>query len=219
MNTTDTNGVSQNAALRDFLEREILPCYDAFDAAHQRSHAERVMAGSLELAHQEGADADMALTVAAYHDLGLSGPRETHHLLSGELLAADVRLRRWFTDEQLRLMREAVEDHRASASHPPRNIYGRIVAEADRDVEPMSVCRRTVQFGMKHYAELDREGHWVRFCQHLHEKYAEGGYLKLLFSPSPNIGRLRQLRALIAKPDELRRVFDRFYDENLKTAP
>ena len=72
---------------------------------------------------------------------------------------------------------------------------------------------------MKHYAELDREGHWFRFCQHLHEKYAEGGYLKLLFSPSPNTERLRQLRTLIAKPDELRRVFDRLYDENLKTAP
>ena len=199
--------------LQAFVEQQIVPRYDAFDRAHQRSHVQHVIACSLEIARQQGADVNMAYAVAAYHDLGLEGPRETHHLLSGEILASDSRLRRWFDEEQVRIMREAVEDHRASAASPPRSLYGRIVAEADRDVEPESVCRRTVQFGMKHYPELSREGHWERFCSHLHEKYAEGGYLRLLFDASPNVERLARLRSLIARKDDLRSLFDRLFDE------
>ena len=52
-------------------------------------------------------------------------------------------------------MAQAVEDHRASASRAPRSLYGKIVAEADRDLLPEVVFRRTVQFGMEHYPEKD----------------------------------------------------------------
>lgn len=199
--------------LASYIDEEILPRYARFDAAHRRDHAERVVGLSLSLARQTGADAAMAYTVAAYHDLGLEGPRECHHTRSGEILAADRRLRQWFSEEQIDTMRQAVEDHRASASHPPRNLYGRIVAEADRDVRPESVCRRTVEFGFTHYPELDREGHWERFVEHLHEKYAPGGYLKLLFDPSPQQPGLDRLHRLIADTGRLRQVFDELFSQ------
>ena len=103
-----------------------------------------------------GADIDMAYTIAAYHDLGLEGPRAIHHLTSGKILMADARLKRWFSADQIKLMKEAVEDHRASASHAPRSIYGKIVAEADRNLEPETVFRRTIQFGISHYPEKSK---------------------------------------------------------------
>ena len=199
-------------SLRAFVEQEILPRYDAFDQAHQRDHATHVINSSLMLARQTGADINMAYAVAAYHDLGLEDERETHHLGSGRILASDERLCYWFSPTEIETMREAVEDHRASASRPPRNLYGRIVAEADRDVEPESVCRRTVQFGLAHYPELDVEGHWIRFRQHLVEKYGPTGYLKLLFNPSPNTERLERLRSLIADGEKLRATFDRLFE-------
>ena len=96
---------------------------------------------TLDMARKTGADLDMAYTIAAYHDLGLSGPRAVHHLAGGKILMSDARLKRWFSTEQLQMMKEAVEDHRASASRSPRSIYGKIVAEADRDIEPETVIR------------------------------------------------------------------------------
>ena len=206
-------------SLRHYIYDEVVPRYAAFDKAHREDHARSVIDRALAMGKSFDIDEEMLLTAAACHDLGLAVDRKTHHLESGRIIREDARLREWFTPEQLECIAEAAEDHRASAQIPPRSVYGRLVAEADRMIDPMTIIRRTVQFGFFHYPELDREGHWRRTLEHLHEKYAEGGYLKLLFSPSPNTERLRQLRALIAKPDELRRVFDRLYDENLKTAP
>lgn len=110
----------------------------------------------LPLRRKIGADLNMAYVIAAYHDLGLSGPRAIHHLTSGKILMQDARLKRWFTPEQIKIMKEAVEDHRASASHAPRSIYGKIVAEADRDLTPETVIRRTIQFGLSNYPEMDQ---------------------------------------------------------------
>ncbi len=110
-------------------------------------------------------------------------------------------------------MKEAVEDHRASASHLPRSIYGKIVAEADRDLRPETVIRRTIQFGLANYPELDKEGHWKRFCQHMNEKYSVNGYIRLWIQGSENERNLNQLRSLIVQPTEMRKVFDSLFLE------
>ena len=162
--------MTQNPSLDlvEFVETKILPQYANFDKAHNMEHATRVIRRSLDLARKTGADLNMAYAIAAYHDLGLSGPRAIHHLTSGKILIADARLKRWFSADQLQMMKEAVEDHRASASRAPRSIYGKIVAEADRDIDPETVIRRTIQYGLANYPELDTEGHWQRFMQTLH---------------------------------------------------
>jgi len=199
--------------LVEFVETQILPRYAEFDKAHNLSHVTRVIRNSIALARQTGADMNMVYVVAAYHDLGLSGPRAIHHLTSGKILMQDARLKRWFSPEQIKMMKEAVEDHRASASHAPRSIYGKIVAEADRDLAPETVIRRTVQFGLANYPEMDREGHWRRFCQHMAEKYSVNGYIRLWIHGSENERNLNQLRSLIVNPTEIRKVFDKIFLE------
>ena len=159
--------------LHEYIEAHIIPLYRAFDKAHNLDHVAQVIERSLALAKQYGVDIDMAYTIAAYHDLGLCEGRERHHIVSGEILSKDTMLQRWFTPEQIVIMREAVEDHRASNDHEPRSLYGCIVAEADRLIDPDTTLRRTVQYGLKHLIGADREQHYERFCHHLQEKYAQ----------------------------------------------
>lgn len=192
----------------DYIQSEILPRYDHFDKAHQRDHVDKVIEESLFLAQFYSVDKDMIYAIAAYHDTGLVAGRETHHLVSGRIIREDTALRQWFSEEQIETMAQAVEDHRASSDHEPRSIYGKIVAEADRDIEPLKIVRRTVQYGLSHYPELDKEGHWQRTLDHLHEKYAEGGYLKLFIPQSHNAEQLAQLRKLIKDEVKLRAVFE-----------
>ena len=201
--------------LVEFVETQILPQYAAFDKAHNMEHVTRVIRCSLDLARKTGADLNMAYVIAAYHDLGLSGPRAVHHLTSGKILMNDARLKRWFSADQLKMMKEAVEDHRASASRAPRSIYGKIVAEADRDIEPETVIRRTIQYGMANYPELNDEGHWQRFMKHMDEKYSVNGYIRLWIQGSENERKLNELRELIANPKEMYKVFARIYEEEL----
>ena len=199
--------------LMEFIETKILPRYAEFDKAHNLEHVTRVIRRSLELTATTGANVDMVYVVAAYHDLGMSGPRAVHHLTSGKILAADMRLRKWFSREQINIMKEAVEDHRASASRAPRSIYGKIVAEADRDIVPEIVIRRTIQFGLANYPQLDREQQWQRFSEHMDNKYSAHGYIRLWIPGSPNEKRLSQLRDIISNPQKLRLMFNQYYEE------
>lgn len=197
-----------------YIEEEVIPRYASFDMAHREDHARSVIARALAMAVQyPEIDTEMLYTAAACHDLGLSVDRKTHHLESGKIIRADARLREWFTPQQIEVIAQAAEDHRASATTPPRSLYGRLVAEADRLIVPETVIQRTIQFGLSHYPELDKEAHWQRTLDHLHEKYAEGGYLHLLIPGSPNEKPLEELRAIIRDEPYLRKLFERMFAE------
>ena len=201
--------------LMEFIEKNILPRYNHFDKAHNLTHAIRVIKRSLQLAAKIGANIDMAYVIAAYHDLGLEGPRAIHHMTSGKILTADARLKKWFSTEQIKIMKEAVEDHRASNSHAPRSIYGKIVAEADRDLEPQIVFRRTVEYGLDHYPQKSKEEHWQRFVEHMTNKYSNSGYIKLWITGSSNEKSLKEIRNIIVDKAQLRKQFDIIYQEEI----
>ena len=205
-----------NEDLVRYIEGEIIPRYAAFDKAHREDHALTVIERALAMGKAYDIDEDMLYTAAACHDLGLAVDRKTHHLESGRIIRSDPRLRKWFSEEEIETIAQAAEDHRASAVTAPRSIYGRLVAEADRMIVPETIIRRTVQFGLSHYPELDKEGHWQRTLEHLHEKYAEGGYLHLLIPGSPNEEPLGRLRMIITDEKRLRELFEQLFEEETK---
>ena len=192
-----------NKEIISYIESEIIPRYDSFDAAHRRDHVSMVIKQSLEIAEHLDVDLNMVYVIAAYHDTGLCEGREHHHEVSARIIKADENLRRWFSEEQIQIMADAAEDHRASAKNAPRTIYGRIVAEADRFIDPETIVRRTIQYGLDHYPELSKEQQYDRMMQHLHEKYGRNGYLKLWFPESPNAARLEKLRQMIDNETEI----------------
>lgn len=217
-----------NPTLEKYIFEEIVPRYASFDAAHKEDHALTVITQALELldgrdswvAEQAAVeplwltavDRAMLLTAAACHDLGLVNGRERHHLDSGIIIRADSRLKEWFTEEQIEVIAQAAEDHRASGKGAPRSIYGMLIAEADRVINRETIIRRTIQFGLKHYPDLCREGQMERAREHLVEKYGRGGYLRLWIPWSSNASRLDALQDLIADPEALKLEVSRIYD-------
>ena len=199
--------------LVEFVESKILPRYASFDKAHNTEHVVRVIRRAMELALKVGADLNMVYVIAAYHDLGMAGQRAVHHIEGGRILYTDARLKKWFSQDQLKIMKEAVEDHRASASRAPRSIYGKIVAEADRDMEPDTVFRRAVQFGLSNYPQYSKEEQWKRFQEHMENKYSVNGYIKLWVQGSENERNLNVVREIIANPQRLREAFERIINE------
>ncbi len=191
-----------------YLNSEIIPQYRKFDSAHTESHVKSVMESALAMSRHYDVNQDMIAVAAAFHDLGVREDRETHHLISGRIIRETPELRRWFSEQQIETIARAAEDHRASSDHEPRSIYGKLIAEADRQIDPETVIRRTVQFSLAHYPVLDKEGHWKRTLEHLHDKYAEGGYLKLWIPESTNAERLECLREIIRDEKRLRSIFE-----------
>ena len=199
--------------LMEFIETQILPRYNQFGKSHGLEHVTRVIQNSLILSRTTGANINMVYAIAAYHDLGMIGPRAIHQITGGKILANDVRLRKWFTPEQIKVMKEAVEDHRASMSRCPRSLYGKIVAEADRDLEPEIVFRRAIEYGMENYPGKEEEQQWDNFQRHMNEKYSRNGYIHLWISGSPNEKNLNTIRNIIDDPVQLRKIFHRIFGE------
>lgn len=200
-----------NPELQQYIEREILPRYDHFDQAHQRDHVMMVIQQSLDIASRLDVDGDMVYAIAAYHDTGLCEGRELHHEVSARIIKADHQLRKWFNEKQIQTMADAAEDHRASAKQAPRTIYGRIVAEADRFIDPETIVQRTIQYGLDHYPELSCEEQYQRMLTHLREKYGRNGYLKLWFPDSPNAIRLERLHDMIDDEQQLKELFEKHF--------
>lgn len=193
--------------LKDYVETVILPRHEHYDNAHRPDHIRRVIARAMQQM-----PAPMTYAAAAMHDIGICDGREVHHLASGQIIRADNTLRQWFSEDEIETIAQAAEDHRASATSKPRSMLGCIIAEADRDIEPETIVRRTVEYGLSHYPELDREGHWQRTLQHLDEKYSEHGYIKLRLDNSPNAAPLAELRDLIRDHSRLRPLFEQLFD-------
>lgn len=201
----------------DYVEREIIPRYASFDKAHREDHVRMVIEQSLKLLeHEPSMNADMVYVIAAFHDLGLINGRENHHKDSRKILEADKFIAVCFPPEQIRIMGEAVEDHRASNGHKPRNEYGLIVAEADRFIEPETIIRRTIQYGLANYPHLDKAGHYRRTINHLNEKYGPDGYLKVWIPWSDNAANLRKLHNLLSDQPRLDSIFNRIFDEETR---
>ena len=189
--------------LRAFINKEILPQYQRFDAGHDHRHVSVVMDNCARFAAEYGADARMLYVIAAYHDIGLSGGRETHHLASARFLMEDERLRKWFTEEQIQIMCEAVEDHRASAQTEPRSLYGKIIADADREIGIDRLIYRTLIYGLEHFPALSEEQQLNRAYEHIRVKFGAHGYMtfKLPASES-NRKRLNAVRDLLSRRAE-----------------
>ena len=169
-----------NEKLVEYIEKKIFPLYDRNEFAHGINHIKTVIRRSLELADGYDVDFNIVYTVAAYHDLGHFIDRKRHEIISAEMFMKDENIKRWFADEQRMVIKEAIEDHRASCNHVPRTIYGKIVSTADRTIVDMdNTIKRSYTYGKKNYIGLSEEEQFERVYEHLVEKYGENGYAKV----------------------------------------
>lgn len=205
--------------VKDYVWKEVVPRYAAFDPAHREEHALDVIYGVIALydnAPEEvrsELDPEILFVAAACHDLGRINGKEHHHTDSAKIIRADASLPGWFTPGQIETIAEAAEDHRASLDHEPRSMYGKMVAEADRLIDKDTVIRRTLQYGMSRYPELSEEGQIERALDHLYEKYGQDGYLKLWIPWSSNALRLMEFRTLLSDPETAREEVVRVFHE------
>ena len=202
--------------LLDYLNHEVIPRYDRLDAAHQIDHVLHVIHESLKIARDYSVNLDMVYVIACFHDLGLLEDRKTHHIVGGRMLLEDEHIQNYFQPHELKIMAEAIEDHRASNAFEPRSIYGKIIAEADRDLNIHHVLKRTIQYGLKHYPHLEKDEHILRATKHIEEKYGRDGYLKLWLETEKNIAGKQALQMLMDDPIKLKENLDEIYDKIVK---
>ena len=188
-----------NKELQKYIEEKVFPEYDKNESGHGIDHIKAVINRSIELVEENQLDVnmDMVYVIAAYHDIGHHIDSKTHEIISAEIMSKDNNLSKFFTEEQLRIIKEAIEDHRASAKEEPRSIYGRIVSSADRNNKVEDCLRRTYTYGKKLKPDATDEELFLRAYDVLQNKFGEDGYAKFYFKDTKYESFLKEIRELL----------------------
>lgn len=207
-------GIMINEELKLYVEKNILPIYNTFDKAHDENHVRQVIANSLEIAQEYDLDKNIIFAAAAYHDLGLQIERAKHEEYSRDIMLKDKELDKYFNQEEKEIIADAILTHRASCKTVPKTIYGKVIADADNDLDPYRIIERMVMYSLDHYKDLDRKGHLDRCFEHGHEKYGHQGYLKLYLDSEVNKKNLSQVRKWLDEEKEFIRIFDECFEKH-----
>ena len=167
-----------NPKLKKYIEKNIFPKYDKF-YSHGMIHINNVIENMLMLADYYDLDCNMAYTIASYHDSGLSVDRENHEYESGKILINDKELKKYFNEEQLITMKEAIEDHRGSKEIRPRNFYGECVSDSDRDFDIKLLVKRQISTSIKHYPNYNFEEHFDNCYSYMCKRLNDNGKFNL----------------------------------------
>lgn len=193
-----------NNELKKYIEECIFPEYDKNEPAHSISHIKYVIDRSFELVKENKLDVnlDMVYTIAAYHDIGHHIDSKTHEIVSADIMYKDENLKKFFTPEERKIIKEAIEDHRASSKDEPRSIYGRIVSSADRNNTVEACLRRTYTYGKKLDPNATDEELFLRAYDVLSKKFGEDGYAKFYFKDRIYEEFLKELRELLKNKEK-----------------
>ncbi len=168
--------------LEEYIEKQIFPEYKKNEQGHGIKHIIDVIENSFRLKKELNlqVDENMVYTIAAFHDIGHHINKDKHEIISAEIFEQDEKMKDFFNDEERKIIKEAIEDHRASSNHEPRSIYGKLIATADRVVLDVHDCiRRSYFYGKKNYPNLSLEKQKERIYEHLKDKFGENGYAKV----------------------------------------
>lgn len=168
--------------LKRYILTEVKSKYKCFDKGHNISHFNFVTRNCLSYAKQlceKGCDVDLdiAYIVGAYHDIGIVNGREGHAKSSGEIVRKDEMLKKYYSPEVIEIIAQAVEDHSSHLEYEPRSIYGKIVADADRNNTKYLVFSRPVKFRAAD-KNLSKEEYVNSVYDFVKKKFGRNGYVK-----------------------------------------
>lgn len=203
-----------NKELKEYIENNIFPEYKKNDQGHNLQHINYVINRSIKFADTvPDVNYNIVYTVAAYHDIGHHIDPKKHELISAEIMYADDKLKEFFNDEERIIIKEAIEDHRASSNHEPRSIYGKIVSTADRNNTVEACLRRSYCYNKKLHPEFNDEQIFEDCHYHLNDKFGENGYAKFYFKDDEYEKFLTDIRDILANKDRFIEIQRKYINE------
>ena len=199
-----------NEQLKTYIETKVLPNYQKNEEGHGLKHIEYVIDRSLKFAKTvRDINYDMVYVIAAYHDIGHYLDRKNHEKVSAEMLLKDRNLRNYFSEEQIKIMADAVYDHRASLEYEPRSIYGKIVSSADRNANIDDILRRTYSYNLKHTPNISLDDMIEESRNHVLNKFGKNGYAKekMYFKDLEYEKYLIECDKLASNPEQFRKKY------------
>ncbi len=191
--------MSINKELKKYIEDNVFPLYSKNEVGHGINHIKDVINRSFELVKENDLEVnlDMVYVIASYHDIGHHIDSANHEKVSADIMSKDKNLNKFFNESELKIIKEAIEDHRSSSKNDPRSIYGKIVSSADRNNTVEDCLSRTYTYGKRLNPKATDLELFNRAYDVLQEKFGINGYAKYYFKDSKYENFLIELRELL----------------------
>lgn len=168
-----------NSELKKYIDNNIFPEYSKNDTGHNINHIKYVIDRCFRFAEQfDNIDLNMLYTAAAFHDIAHHIDKNNHEIISAKIFIENNDMKLFFTEEERIIIKEGIEDHRASSKTIPRNNYGKILSSADRSTDVDEFFKRTHAYTLKHQPGCTVEEIIERAYNHTKDKYGNDGYAK-----------------------------------------
>ena len=168
-----------NLKLKQYIETNILLEYSKNDIGHGIEHINYVIDRCMKFSKQfDNIDLNILYTIAVFHDIGHHIDKKNHEILSAKIFYENDDMKTFFTKEERIIIKEGIEDHRASSNQIPRSNYGKIISSADRSTDVNEFLKRTHSYTLKHNPDSTAEEMLNRAYNHTKDKYGKNGYAK-----------------------------------------
>ena len=197
-----------NKELQNYVKSNIIPQYKKNEKAHREEHINYVIRRSFELIKQNKLEVnnDIVYVVAAYHDIGHYINPKIHEQISADIMYKDEKLKQFFSSQELLIIKEAIEDHRASSNHEPRSIYGKIVSSADRNNTVEQCLERSYYYGKRLNPEYTDKELFERAYEHLNKKFGYNGYAKFYLKDAEYEKFLKNIREVLKNKEDFYKI-------------
>ena len=192
-----------NEEVKKFVTEYTTPFYKKNESGHSFSHIDYVVKRSLKFADEiKDINLNMVYTIAMFHDVAHHIDKKTHEILSAKILRECTGLSDYFSKEEIEIMAQAIEDHRASLEHPPRTIYGKIVSTADRNNTVEQCFFRAYSFSRKSNPSYTEDEVFNEAYTHLNKKFGVNGYAKVYLKDEEYENFLIEIRSLLSNKEK-----------------
>ncbi|MCI8347730.1 MAG: HD domain-containing protein [Bacilli bacterium] len=186
-----------NEELKRYVEQNIFPQYNLNDKGHQIEHIKYVINRCSKLSKNMDVDNNMLYIIAAYHDIGYHIDYKNHEIVSAQIMYNDINLNKFFSNENLIIMKEAIEDHRASLDREPRSIYGKLLSSADRNIDVDDSLKRIYLYSITHFNKLSEKETIEECYKHTLKKFGNNGYANFFVEDTDYNNYLKELQQLL----------------------
>ncbi len=206
-----TKNVRQD--LKDYITEHIFPEYEKNDGGHNIAHILEVIRRSFALndTFKLGLDDNIIYAIASCHDWGKYEDHETHHLIAAKNFMNDKGMKKFFTNDERKIIKEAIEDHRSSKEDEPRSIYGKLISSADRNTRIEIVFIRSFFVAHERMPEAVIEDYLDYTIKRLSQKYDEENPENMFFEDETYKIFIQDMRDLLKKENEFK---DRYCEVN-----
>lgn len=186
--------------LIDYVRENILPEYNKNDKGHGILHILEVIRRSFELKESlklDNLDDNMIFAIASCHDNGKYIDHKTHEKIAAERFYENNDFKKFFTDEQRKTIKEAIEDHRSSFEDVPRSDYGKLISSADRNSTIDIVFIRSFFVGQERTPNFTMEEFLDFTLNRLRKRYSEEDSENMFFEDEIYAKFLADMRKLL----------------------